>query len=155
LAIGGTPKLGILLNGFFQLRVSDLTLCPSCCDTYRSDKGSHNKDFDSDHNFFPIEELQNASEFDTLITPIVVCSIAGGEVANSMAGFPSPAIPRHLLDPVPSLTEIVRSLVLGRRFGLQAASLARISVCDLKSTVCCPCSVSSCLRDPLRSIVAL
>jgi hypothetical protein len=39
---------------------------------------------------------------------------------------------RHLLDPVPVLTEIARSLVLGWKFGLQAASLARISVRDLK-----------------------
>jgi hypothetical protein len=46
--------------------------------------------------------------------------------------FPSQTIPRHLLDPVPVLTEIARSLVLGRKFGLQAACLARISVCNLK-----------------------
>jgi hypothetical protein len=46
--------------------------------------------------------------------------------------FPCQTIPRHLLDPVPVLTEIARSLVLGWKFGLQAASLARISVCNLK-----------------------
>jgi hypothetical protein len=33
---------------------------------------------------------------------------------------------------VPVLTEIARSLMLGRKFGLQTASLARISVRDLK-----------------------
>jgi hypothetical protein len=41
--------------------------------------------------------------------------------------FPCQTIPRDLLDPGPVLT-----LMLGREFGLQAASLARISVCDLK-----------------------
>src|SRR5450631_809599 len=46
--------------------------------------------------------------------------------------FPCQSIPRHLLDPVPVLTEVARGLMLGRKLGLQAASLARISVCDFK-----------------------
>jgi hypothetical protein len=46
--------------------------------------------------------------------------------------FPRQTIPCHLLDPVPVLTEIARSLMLGRKFGLQTARLARISVCDLE-----------------------
>jgi hypothetical protein len=46
--------------------------------------------------------------------------------------FPRQTISRHLFDPVPVLTEIARSLMLGRKFGLQTAGLARISVCDLK-----------------------
>jgi hypothetical protein len=40
--------------------------------------------------------------------------------------------PRHLFDPAPVLTEIARSLMLGRKFSLQAAGMARISVCDLE-----------------------
>lgn len=35
LTILGTPQPGILLNSLFQLGVGDLTLCPSCCDSYR------------------------------------------------------------------------------------------------------------------------
>jgi hypothetical protein len=41
-------------------------------------------------------------------------------------------IPRHLLDLVPVLTQIAGSLLLGRKFGLDAARLAAISVCDLE-----------------------
>jgi len=36
---------------------------------------------------------------------------------------PCQAIPRHLLDPGPVLTEIARSLMLGLKSGLQATSL--------------------------------
>jgi hypothetical protein len=41
-------------------------------------------------------------------------------------------IPRHFFDSVPVLAEIARSLLLGLKFGLQTARLARCSVCDLK-----------------------
>jgi hypothetical protein len=46
--------------------------------------------------------------------------------------FPSQAISRHLLDPVPVLKEIARRLMLGGKFRLQTAGLAYISVRDLK-----------------------
>jgi hypothetical protein len=46
--------------------------------------------------------------------------------------FPRQTIPRHPLDPVPVLTEIARSLMLGWKLGLQTAGLARISVRDLE-----------------------
>jgi hypothetical protein len=46
--------------------------------------------------------------------------------------FPCQTLPRHSLDTVPVLAEITRSLMLGRKFGLQAASLAQISVGNLK-----------------------
>jgi hypothetical protein len=45
---------------------------------------------------------------------------------------PRQTIPRHPLDPVPVLTEIARSLMLGWKLGLQTAGLARISVRDLE-----------------------
>jgi hypothetical protein len=41
-------------------------------------------------------------------------------------------IPRHLFNPIPVLTEIAGSLILGEKLGLQTARLAHISVCDLK-----------------------
>jgi hypothetical protein len=41
-------------------------------------------------------------------------------------------VPRHLLDSVPVLTEIARSLKLSGKLGLQTARLERISVRDLK-----------------------
>jgi hypothetical protein len=50
--------------------------------------------------------------------------------------FPRQTIPGHLLNPVPVLTEIAGSLLLGRKFGLQATSLSRISVCNLKKDCC-------------------
>jgi hypothetical protein len=46
--------------------------------------------------------------------------------------FPHQTIPCHRFDPVPVLTEIAPSLMLGRKFGLQTAGLTRISVCDLE-----------------------
>ena len=46
--------------------------------------------------------------------------------------FPRQTIPCHLFDSVPVLTEIARSLMLGRKLGLQTAGLARISLRDLK-----------------------
>ena len=46
--------------------------------------------------------------------------------------FPCQTISGHLLDPVPVLTEIARGLMLGRKFGLQTARLARISARDLE-----------------------
>jgi hypothetical protein len=42
------------------------------------------------------------------------------------------AISRHLLDLSPVLTQVARSLLLGRKFGPDAAGLAAVSVCDLK-----------------------
>jgi hypothetical protein len=41
-------------------------------------------------------------------------------------------IPRHLVDLVPVLAQITESLLLGWKFGLEAASLASISVCNLE-----------------------
>jgi hypothetical protein len=52
--------------------------------------------------------------------------------ASVFEAFPRQTIPRHLFDPVPVLTKISRSLVLGRKCGPQTAGLAHISVCDLK-----------------------
>jgi hypothetical protein len=42
------------------------------------------------------------------------------------------AIPRHLLDLVPILAQITGSLLLGWKFCLETASLAAISICNLK-----------------------
>jgi hypothetical protein len=47
-------------------------------------------------------------------------------------GFARQAIPSHFLDPVPVLAEIARSLLLRLKFRLQAAGVARSTVCDLK-----------------------
>jgi hypothetical protein len=52
--------------------------------------------------------------------------------AAGFEAFLRQTIPCHRFDHVPVLTEIARSLMLGRKFGLQTASLARISVRDLK-----------------------
>jgi hypothetical protein len=60
--------------------------------------------------------------------------------------FPRQTIPCHLFDPVPVLTEIARSLMLGRKFGLQTAGLARISICDLKKHCLPPVFVGRCPR---------
>jgi hypothetical protein len=46
--------------------------------------------------------------------------------------FPCQTVARHLLDSVPVLTEIARSLKLSGKLGLQTARLERISVRDLK-----------------------
>jgi len=42
------------------------------------------------------------------------------------------AVPRHFLEPDPVLAEIAGSLMLRLKFRLQAARVARITVCDLK-----------------------
>lgn len=52
--------------------------------------------------------------------------------AAGFEAFPRQTSPCHRFDHVPVLTEIARSLMLGRKFGLQTASLTRISVRDLK-----------------------
>jgi hypothetical protein len=49
-----------------------------------------------------------------------------------LEAFARKAIPSHFLDPVPVLEEITGSFVLRLKFRLQAASVARITVCDLK-----------------------
>jgi hypothetical protein len=49
-----------------------------------------------------------------------------------LEAFARQAIPGHFLDPVPVLAEIARSLVLRLKFRLQATSVARITVCDMK-----------------------
>lgn len=69
--------------------------------------------------------------------------------AAGFEAFPRQTIPCHRFDNVPVLTKIARSLMLGRKFGLQTASVARIFPFAIsKSTVCCPCSVSGFVRDP-------
>jgi hypothetical protein len=42
------------------------------------------------------------------------------------------AFPRHLLDFVPVLAQVARSLLLGWKLSLEAASLAAISICNLE-----------------------
>jgi hypothetical protein len=68
--------------------------------------------------------------------------------------FPRQTIPCHQFDPVPVLTKIARSLMLGRKFGLQTAGLTRIPDCDLEKhyllpfflTGLCPRSIAHRLR---------
>jgi hypothetical protein len=49
-----------------------------------------------------------------------------------LEAFARQAIPSHFLDPIPVLAEIARSLLLRLKFCLQATSVARITVCNLK-----------------------
>jgi hypothetical protein len=46
--------------------------------------------------------------------------------------FARQALPRHFLEPDPVLAEIAGSLLLRLKFRLQAAGVARSTVCDLK-----------------------
>jgi hypothetical protein len=62
-----------------------------------------------------------------------ICSLDHNKIYTAFfKGTIRQTIPRHLLDLVPVLTQIAGSLLLGWKFGPEAASLATISVCDLK-----------------------
>ena len=49
-----------------------------------------------------------------------------------LEAFARKVVPRHFLEPDPVLAEIAGSLVLRLKFRLQAAGVARSTVCDLK-----------------------
>src|SRR5450755_3691035 len=49
-----------------------------------------------------------------------------------LEAFARQAIPRHLLEPDPVLAKIAISLLLRLKFCLQAASVSRITFCNLK-----------------------